>query len=391
MTYIYVKKITKVMILFEGYKKAVEIYNKYSGTDNGRKTVTWYNNELGVSKEYLVWFTSCIACYNIPLYIVLSAYKDWKRYVVSYYKKNGQPIPNIESLNYQQTMKIINECKRQWAKPNPIYNKNGVYVGEFKSFSDANMLPINTDWCITKTKIRYNEFNNENSKCFYVINNRNQDPWRRVIAVVYTDRVEYWDSTNIRIEDNIPYENTLPSEVVGIIHSKCQKLTESKQYNTNMNKNKIRLTESQLHRIIKESLKRILSETRFGKPQPVFGNAINGKSAYLINDTGRMVAVIDNLKFYGNSIIGENRATEEKVTFYLTGLFGHSVDGSTLPGTRKTKDGLYITHLQMDGGDEYYELLIDDYLLTPESAAEWDYYNPRNRRNIDDDDINRFY
>ena len=362
MTYIYVKKITKVMILFEEYKKAVEIYNKYSGTDNGRKTVTWYNNELGVSKEYLVWFTSCIACYNIPLYIVLSAYKDWKRYVVSYYKKNGQPIPNIESLNYQQTMKIINECKRQWAKPNPIYNKNGVYVGEFKSFSDANMLPINTDWCITKTKIRYNEFNNENSKCFYVINNRNQDPWRRVIAVVYTDRVEYWDSTNIRIEDNIPYENTLPSEVVGIIHSKCQKLTESKQYNTNMNKNKIRLTESQLHNMISESVKRILSETRFGKPQPVFGNTINGKSAYLINGTGRMVAVIDNLKFYGNSIIGENRATDEEVTFYLTGLFGHSVDGSTLPGTRKTKDGLYITHLQMDGGDEYYELLIDDYL-----------------------------
>lgn len=170
-----------------------------------------------------------------------------------------------------------------------------------------------------------------------------------------------------------------------------QKLTESKQYNTNMNKNKIRLTESQLHRIIKESVKRILSETRFGKPQPVFGDAINGKSAYLINDTGRMVAVIDNLKFVGNAIIGGNRATDEKVTFYLTGLFGHPVDGSTLPGTRKTKDGLYITHLQMDGGDEYYELLIDDYLLTPESAAEWDYYDPRNRRDMDDDDINRFY
>ena len=45
------------------------------------------------------------------------------------------------------------------------------------------------------------------------------------------------------------------------------------------------------------------------------------------------------------------------------------------------------------GGDyEYYELLIDDYLLTPESAAEWDYYDPRNRRDIYyDDDINKFY
>lgn len=187
-----------------------------------------------------------------------------------------------------------------------------------------------------------------------------------------------------------PYANNVRGEKRNLVATHGNN-TQQINCNTNMNKNKIRLTESQLHRIIKESVKRILSETRFGKPQPVFGDAINGKSAYLINDTGRMVAVIDNLKFVGNSIIGGNRATDEEVTFYLTGLFGHSVDGSTLPGTRKTKDGLYITHLQMDGGDEYYELLVDDYLLTPESAAEWDYHDPRNRRDIDDDDINRFY
>ena len=187
-----------------------------------------------------------------------------------------------------------------------------------------------------------------------------------------------------------PYANNVRGEKRNLVATHGNN-TQQINCNTNMNKNKIRLTESQLHNMISESVKRILSETRFGTPQPVFGNAINGKSAYLINDAGRMVAVIDNLKFYGNAIIGGNRATDEKVTFYLTGLFGHPVDGSTLPGTRKTKDGLYITHLQMDGGDEYYELLIDDYLLTPESAAEWDYYDPRNRRDMDDDDINRFY
>ena len=249
------------MNIFEGYKKAVEIYNKNSGTEDGRKTVTWYNNKLGVSKEYLVWFTTCVICYGIPLYAVLHTYRDWKRYVVSYYKKTSQPIPNIESLNYQQTMKIINECKRHWAKPNPIYNQNGVYVGEFKSFRDANMLPINTNWCITKTTSRYNEFNNENSKCLYVINNRNQDPWRRVIAVVYSDRVEYWDSTNTRMDDNTPYENTLPSEVVGIIHSKRQKTNENKQHKTRYNMKKtIKLSESDLHRIVNESVRRIINE-----------------------------------------------------------------------------------------------------------------------------------
>ena len=249
------------MNIFEGYKKAVEIYNKNSGTEDGRKTVTWYNNKLGVSKEYLVWFTTCVICHRIPLYAVLHAYRDWKRYVVSYYKKTSQPIPNIESLNYQQTMKIINECKRHWAKPNPIYNQNGVYFGEFKSFRDANMLPINTNWCITKTTSRYNEFNNENSKCLYVINNRNQDPWRRVIAVVYSDRVEYWDSTNTRMDDNTPYENTLPSEVVGIIHSKRQKTNENKQHKTRYNMKKtIKLSESDLHRIVNESVRRIINE-----------------------------------------------------------------------------------------------------------------------------------
>ena len=261
------------MNIFEGYKKAVEIYNKNSGTEDGRKTVTWYNNKLGVSKEYLVWFTTCVICYGIPLYAVLHTYRDWKRYVVSYYKKTSQPIPNIESLNYQQTMKIINECKRHWAKPNPIYNQNGVYVGEFKSFCDANMLPINTNWCITKTKSRYNEFNNENSKCLYIINNSNQDPWRRVIAVVYTDRVEYWDSTNIRIDDNAPYEKTLPIEAVNIIHSRYKNNTnENKQHKTRYNMKKtIRLSESDLHRMIKESVKRVLREGEYdsiGVPTP---------------------------------------------------------------------------------------------------------------------------
>ena len=255
------KYVAKIMKIFEGYKKAVEIYNKNSGTNDGKKIVTWYNNTLGVSKEYLTWFTSCVVCYKIPLYIVLNAYRDWKRYVIPYYKENNMPIPKIDGLQYQQVIKIINQCKRSWSKPNPIYNKDGVYVGEFKSFRDANMLPINTSWCITKTHKRYDEFNNANSKCLYVINNNNQDPYRRVIAVVYTDRVEYWDSTNQRIENNANYENTLPKEVVNIIYNTTLSTNNKKlNCNRNMNKKLIRLTESDLHRIVRESVNKVLNE-----------------------------------------------------------------------------------------------------------------------------------
>ena len=272
------------MNLFEGYKKAVEIYNKNSGTNDGRKFVTWYNR-LGVSKEYLVWFTTCIVCYGIPLYIVLNTYRDWKRYVVSFYKNKGQPTPNIENLNYQQVIKITNECKRHWAKPNPLYDKDGIYVGALSTFQMANMLPINTSWCITKTPKRYEEFNNDKQKCLYIINSNNTDPFRRVIAVCGVNNVEYWDSANHRMEEEkvVTYENTLPLEVKNIIHNYACQMNNNQELNNeskNMNKKQIiRLTESKLHRIIKESVRRVLREAAYDINSPEYKKEFDNGSS----------------------------------------------------------------------------------------------------------------
>lgn len=182
------------MNIFEGYKKAVEIYNKNTGTTDGKEQVSWYIHDLGVSKDYLEWFTTCVIKHKIPLYIVLTTYRDWKKYVIPYFQKNNEETPNIYNLNHKQAIKVVDQCKRYWAKPNPIYDSNGVYIGVFNSFKDAAMLPINTTWCITKTNKRFTEFNNSLNKSLYITNNKNQDPFRRVIAVVYPDRIEYWDS-----------------------------------------------------------------------------------------------------------------------------------------------------------------------------------------------------
>lgn len=158
---------------------------------------------------------------KIPLYLVLNAYKDWKRYVVKFYSDNNVQLPNINQLGYNQVIKITNECKRKYAKPNQIYDKDGIYVGVLSTFEMANMLPINTTWCITQTPHRYAEFNNDNQKCLYIINNKNADPYRRVIAVCSIDNVEYWDSKNHRMEEEevVSYEKTLPIEVENIIHN----------------------------------------------------------------------------------------------------------------------------------------------------------------------------
>lgn len=236
------------MLLSEGYKQAVEIYNRYSNTEEGRAKVSWFN-ERGISKEYLTWAATMVSKYKIPFYKVLCIYKDWKKYVIPYYKKFNNQNPNLSNLSCKQANKIINECKRYWSKPNPLYNEHGVYVGEFKSFQDANMLPINTTWCVTHTPKRFEEFNNSQCKSLYIINNNNEDPCRRVIAVIYNDRIEYWDSNNIRMESNDSFENTLPKDVINLIHS-----IKPLGYQT----------ENKLRNMIKESVRQVFKELYVG-------------------------------------------------------------------------------------------------------------------------------
>lgn len=152
-------------------------------------------------------------------------------------------------------------------------------------------------------------------------------------------------------------------------------------YKNNM-KQRIRLSESSLYRIIKESVRRVLNETRFGTPKYVEGRKVNGKSGNLISDNGKgsIVAVLDNLHFLGNSITGENRETRKKETLFIVGLFGRPVDGFTLPSAHETPNGLAVTHLMRGNEEGYYLLDVDEYLMTPEFSAEWDYkHNPVDR------------
>ena len=68
------------------------------------------------------------------------------------------------------------------------------------------------------------------------------------------------DSSNLSNGQTISINGITPTERVAIKEKQKVVNKESKQYNTNMNKNKIRLTESQLHNMISESVKQVLSE-----------------------------------------------------------------------------------------------------------------------------------
>lgn len=136
----------------------------------------------------------------------------------------------------------------------------------------------------------------------------------------------------------------------------------------------IRLTESDLHNIIKDSVNRILKETRFGSPKPFFGHEINGKNGMLYSLEGGQKYVLYHLHFDGDSIVGIDRETNKPMRIFLNSLFARPIDGSTIPSVRTIDDGVIeVTHLSLPNDNKIYNLTIDDYFGSPEETAERDY------------------
>ena len=272
------------MKINEGYKSAVYRYNSLTNSEDGRNFVSLLNR-LGIPKEHLLWAVDNIEGEQINIHIFIQMYKEWKEYVLQYYKKQNQNAPEITQLTYQEMSTIVDKCKTYWAYPNVVYNQNGITVCELKDYMDAHMLPIETTWCITKIPQRFEEFCGNGKKGYYIINNNATHPYERVLSIIINGDVEYWDADNKRMAE-LPdyvkrfreYEKTLPQEVKNIFYNEAANQGEKLERNNKTNKNEsknmskkntIRLTESDLKRVISESVKRVLKE---GYEDPDFTN-----------------------------------------------------------------------------------------------------------------------
>lgn len=260
------------MNINEGYKSAVYKYNKLTNTNKGREFVSMLNR-IGISKQHLLWAVENIEERQINLYIFIQAYKEWKHYVLPYYKQQNKAIPDISNLTYQEICKMIDECKSYWAYPNVVYNRNGITVCKLNNYQDAHMLPIETTWCITKLPKRFEKFCGQGKSGYYIVNQSTESPYQKVLAIIMNGEIEYWDSTNSRMSglpDEIErfeyYESTLPKEVRQIFYNEAarqgEEIEESKLKNESTanlaNKRIIPLTESYIRQIVRETLKQYI-------------------------------------------------------------------------------------------------------------------------------------
>jgi hypothetical protein len=150
--------------------------------------------------------------------------------------------------------------------PNSFFDNGTISIGEFKTLDDAMNFPIKEIWCINRTEDnKFQSYKSQGSRLLIICSwNRSiQDSLKFVVAVIHKDKVGkvyYWDMNDLPLypeERKNQYEGSLGDDATYTLY---QIANNRLNCNTNMNKKLIRLTENDLHKIVKESVNSVLKE-----------------------------------------------------------------------------------------------------------------------------------
>ena len=149
--------------------------------------------------------------------------------------------------------------------PNSLFDNGTISIGEFKTLEEAMSFPIKEIWCVNrKGDNKFQAYKDQGTRMLLICDwSRSiQDSLKFVLALIHQNgKIHYYDLNDLPLypeERKNQYEGSLGDQATYTLYH----LIENKQYNTNTNMNKklIRLTESDLHLIVKESVNKILKE-----------------------------------------------------------------------------------------------------------------------------------
>lgn len=150
--------------------------------------------------------------------------------------------------------------------PNTIFNNDTVSIGEFKTIEDAMNFPMQEIWCINRTQDnKFNSYVSQGCRLLIICDwgKSIQDSQKFVVALISkSGKITYWDLNDLPINTR-QYENSIDNDVLTAIYAVADELYRTNNQlncNLNMNKKLIRLTESDLHRIVNESVNKVLKE-----------------------------------------------------------------------------------------------------------------------------------
>jgi len=278
------------MNLFENYNTAKQKYGEI---------IVKKLSDIGIPPQYLLSACRFYQDNQVPIERIQQLFRQWMTYVVN----NNNSI-DVNKLTFEQFYQTIQKSKSSYEIPNKIFDNGTIQIGEFKNFKEASVFPIPNNMCVCKTNKWFKYYQSPHSRYLLIHDCRRNDNKRYVLAIIEHGEISYADLSGHEFANSFgdqergnvsqtafdQYQQSIGKEAVGFLYNIaadvkdkididkqvydsriCKgNLVEYKHNNnhTNMTKKQvIRLTESGLHRIIKESVNKILNEISIDKLQ----------------------------------------------------------------------------------------------------------------------------
>ena len=309
------------MRISENYNRAKQIYGK---------NIAQQAVAEGISNQYIYAACKFHIRFNIPFQNLKYWFTQWNKYV--------KDKANVNILDYNDFKKIIEKYKQKELAFGEIYNDGVVSVKRITSYEEMKKLPFANFWCIRKLK-KWNEYKEEPSAYFLLVTNKHfseESNCMYVMIEMYSDgNIGYWSTDNELIDERgstgrLPklsdYKKTLGGALT-VIKQEQHKLMSLTEINTKSQykmKQKIRLTEGDLHRIIRNCIHEALEYAY----DEYLSN--NSNADYTGLDDTDIAAIsrkfvpnepIDNYRrsarFYKNSDLQSNGIVDEGIGKYL--------------------------------------------------------------------------
>lgn len=167
-------------------------------------------------------------------------------------------------------IEINQEIKTKFC-PNIIINDGNISVGEFKTLEDATEFPLQGIWCVNRENDnKFNAYKSQGTRIFVICSWRrdDSDSLKYVLALIHSNgKIHYWDMNDLPLYPETKknqYEGSLGDKTTYELYQIAKSMsqgtennmeTENKQYKL---KNRIKLTEGDLHRVIKRCVNQVL-------------------------------------------------------------------------------------------------------------------------------------
>ena len=253
------------MLLTEmsAYSNAVQQYGKDAAD-------FWSQYDFSPTKRYVKKMCDLFYKDKIPQNEITKIFRGYQENA-EWFDEMGVDFNKLtwEQLN-ELVLKQTGEYDNVSQLPNQFYVSDDglITIGYFNTFEEAMNFEPQNGWCTSVNQGRFEEHHDINHEMLYIIRNNKLSKGsncRFVVAQVNLDgSIVYWDQKNNNLNDGGGHISSSEYETsLGDAKNKLQPMKSNNQLNCNLNMNKklIRLTESDLHRIVNESVKRIVKES----------------------------------------------------------------------------------------------------------------------------------